>query len=949
MRGECWIMAGVTAYLKVRVLAVETMKLEKYVFTSIVLVLLLVASDVSVMARSLSQQLKTESLEALAEDARKKGDVVRGAILFAQQNLSCTRCHAPGVANPVGPDLTGLGAEATDAYLVESLLEPSKAIRKGFESVTLVTMEGRTLAGRIIDESPENIVLQISSGDLRRVSLSRAEIDEISPSRVSAMPDNLVDQLESREQFLDLVRYLMELAAADPNRTNHARPTAGQSIGPELQGIVLLKEFNCEACHRDDVTQSPLSAKQPPDLLRTTGRINPHFVRQFIADPSNTHPGTTMPDVMSGLAVSERQTAAEEIAHYLASLSDRKFSAQPVESAAATRGREVFHTVGCAACHSPRDDDSRELLPESSVPLGAVPRKYNLDGLVAFLKNPLEFRPSGRMPDMRLSHAEAIDVASYLLSPPQVDVASKPFEALRELSAKGKARFSQLGCRQCHRVDSSDVRPTSLPLSRVRSEHGCLSANSGNWPAFTLSEPQRKSIQAALTRQSYALSSHDQVAVALTAFRCLNCHQRDELGGVSDERDPYFQTEDPNLGPQGRIPPALTGVGAKLNPQWLRQVLVSGRTVRPYVLTRMPQHGTANVAHLVDLFQQADRLPQAEFAAFKDQKEMREAGAEMVGTGGLNCIVCHTFQLKKSANMPAVDLTEMTERLQKNWFYHYMRNPQSLSPNTIMPSFWPGGRALRQDILGGNREVQIEALWQYLLDGRQARTPRGLIVEPLELLATDEAVMLRRSYPGVGKRGIGVGYPSQVNLVFDAEQMRLAMIWKGKFADPAGVWRSQGHGAARPLGDSLMRFSAGPDLDDTENPWIVDEERPPRHQFKGYSLDEKMRPRFRYEFAGITVEDFAVDALDPSTGQPLIRRTVTLKADSQRDGLTFRAATGKTIVRRDDGVFLLDDRLQIKIDEGHAGTIVDATGGKELRIPLRIADGSTRLTLEYKW
>ena len=51
---------------------------------------------------------------------------------------------------------------------------------------------------------------------------------------------------------------------------------------------------------------------------------------------------------------------------------------------------------------------------------------------------------------------------------------------------------------------------------------------------------------------------------------------------------------------------------------------------------------------------------------------------------------------------------------------------------------------------------------------------RSSIIEPIELLATDEAVMLRRSYPGIGKRGIGVGYPNQVNLAFDAEQMRLA-------------------------------------------------------------------------------------------------------------------------------------------------------------------------------
>ena len=65
--------------------------------------------------------------------------------------------------------------------------------------------------------------------------------------------------------------------------------------------------------------------------------------------------------------------------------------------------------------------------------------------------------------------------------------------------------------------------------------------------------------------------------------------------------------------------------------------------------------------------------------------------------------------------------------------------------------------------------------------------PRGVVRERLEIVVTDEAKMLRRSYQGIGKRGIGVGYPGGVNLAFDAEQMRLAMIWKGKFLDPGGV------------------------------------------------------------------------------------------------------------------------------------------------------------------
>ena len=52
-----------------------------------------------------------------------------------------------------------------------------------------------------------------------------------------------------------------------------------------------------------------------------------------------------------------------------------------------------------------------------------------------------------------------------------------------------------------------------------------------------------------------------------------------------------------------------------------------------------------------------------------------------------------------------------------------------------------------------------------------------------------------------------MGNPSQVNLAFDAEQLRLAMIWKGKFADPSGVWRGQASGTVRPLSRDVIRFA----------------------------------------------------------------------------------------------------------------------------------------------
>ena len=909
----------------------------------------------STLAQSLSDKLKSETAKSLVDAAREQGSAVRGAVLFPLQKIGCANCHAPGNDRLLGPDLTKLGEDVTDTHLVESLLHPSKIIRKGFETVTVVTSAGQTVSGRMIEDSPQQLVLRETSDKRELVTIRKSDIDQVVQNKTSSMPANLIDQLKDRGQFLDLVRYLTEIASAGTGQVKQKHPQGGGVISEALQGLVLLKEFNCSACHRDDTNTEWLAAKEAPKLSWSAGRIDPRHIEQFLASPYWLKPGTTMPNLMTSHSDFDRKRIATELAHYIVSMSHRSFEHQKLDMQAAKRGRELFHTVGCVACHSPRGEDGSELRPDNSVWLGRIEQKYNVNGLVDLLENPHVVRPSGRMPDMQLTHWEAIDISNYLLSrnlpgrAQGIRTVDDQFKLDASLAKKGKTHFKQLGCVQCHGVNEADRKPRSIPLTDVRLDKGCLSTEVGAWPQFGMNRKQRHLIRTALIDRPAKLDDQQQISTILSAFRCLNCHQRDELGGVSAERNPHFQTTNPNLGPQGRIPPTLTGVGAKLNPIWMRQVLVSGRSIRPYVKTRMPQYGAKNVAHLVDLFQKVDQLPKIEFAKFKDQKEMRKVGAEMAGTGGLNCIVCHTFQLKQAANMPAVDLTEMAERLQKKWFYHYMRDPQSLSLNTVMPSFWPGGRAMRKDILNGDTNTQVEALWQYLLDGRQARTPRGLIREPLELLATDEAVMLRRSYQGIGKRGIGVGYPSLVNLAFDAEQMRLAMIWKGKFADPGGVWRSQGHGRVRPLGSDLIQFAPGPDLHDADSPWTVNEGRPPQHQFKGYSLDKKQRPKFNYQFADISVEDYSVDILDPSK-RPFIRRTLTLRsASSNPKDVVFKAATGKTITLEGNDVFLVDNALRIRVDQNNKASIVDHVSGMQLRIPLQIDDKPLTLILEYVW
>ena len=82
---------------------------------------------------TLTQKLIAEDATQLVQQARESGNIIRGAILFHQGNINCARCHRPAAGKTrLGPDLSKLGKDMTDETIVESILEHSKVIAKGF-------------------------------------------------------------------------------------------------------------------------------------------------------------------------------------------------------------------------------------------------------------------------------------------------------------------------------------------------------------------------------------------------------------------------------------------------------------------------------------------------------------------------------------------------------------------------------------------------------------------------------------------------------------------------------------------------------------------------------------------------------------------------------------------------------------------------------------------------
>ena len=171
--------------------------------------------------------LSVAAVGALPRAARAQGDAARGAFVFYRPELACTRCHPAGNGDPkLGPDLALAGKEATDAYLVESVLAPSKVIKKGFETVTVTTAAGKTLTGLLAEDRADALLLRDAAQDGKLVTILKKDVETRNDKGPSLMPEGLVNLLAGRQEFLDLARFLMEVAAGGPERARQLRPPA---------------------------------------------------------------------------------------------------------------------------------------------------------------------------------------------------------------------------------------------------------------------------------------------------------------------------------------------------------------------------------------------------------------------------------------------------------------------------------------------------------------------------------------------------------------------------------------------------------------------------------------------------------------------------------------------------------------------------------------------------
>ena len=272
---------------------------------------------------------------------------------------------------------------------------------------------------------------------------------------------------------------------------------AGERRGARINlGQHLFLEVGCINCHNVDDLRG--SRRVGPDLARVAFKLTPGFVQRWAYFPQKFRPSTRMPhffeqennnegsdNQFDPHPVLRSQTEVAAISKYLFAVSTELavstewYPVLPPEGVTGDveRGRELFRTAGCLACHSnlvefgeewitkdlihresltaetalyrykgmtaeqrtryamehfstntdtffspekTRFDAERDYNPPSfsrfAPELSGIGSKVTSDWLYSWLIEPTHYAPDTKMPSMRLTPEEAADIAAYLMT-----------------------------------------------------------------------------------------------------------------------------------------------------------------------------------------------------------------------------------------------------------------------------------------------------------------------------------------------------------------------------------------------------------------------------------------------------------------------------------------------------------------------------------------------------
>jgi mono/diheme cytochrome c family protein len=504
--------------------------------------------------------------------------------------------------------------------------------------------------------------------------------------------------------------------------THKATPELRKSAQLRL-GHELFLDHRCILCHTDPKLADsgvPELKMDAPSLEGIGARRHYGWMARWILDPKSLRPTARMPKLLSG---PKAKDDAEAIAAYLASLKtggEVAFSGvayqtrqnPPAEgggNAPAGEPRPLYERLHCLGCHDP--PDAKEPDP-AKLSQRRIAEKFPAGKLAEYLREPEAHYAWTRMPNFHLSEKEAKELEDWLFA-----AAPKPESkaALTDAAVieRGRKLVQSTGCLNCHALKLENLfkAPALEALSsRHRMDRSKLPQGDCLGPTppadFGFTAEQRAALDAFTLAGFTSLARHVPAEFAERQHRALNC-----------------------TACHGQIDfiPTFEALGGKLKPEWAARFLAGEIPHKlrydahprgePWVESRMPAF-KSRARHLATgMAQLHGYAPTTPKEAAVDPA-LAEIGRKLVGKdGGFSCVSCHGV-----GAMPALEVFESeginfaysADRLLPDYYRRWFRAPTSIDPQTKMPVYFEEGKSPLTDILDGDAEKQISAVWEYL-------------------------------------------------------------------------------------------------------------------------------------------------------------------------------------------------------------------------------------------
>ena len=159
-----------------------------------------------VKPRAVVKKWSLDEVLPLLEKVEKGRNFEKGKEAYAA--AQCIKCHRFGESGgATGPDLTAIGSRFGAKDILESILDPSKTLSDQYQNETFRTVSGKTVTGRVVEDTKDAISVQPDPLSSDRVVIKKDDIESRTPSKVSPMPANLADVL-TEDEILDLIAYM---------------------------------------------------------------------------------------------------------------------------------------------------------------------------------------------------------------------------------------------------------------------------------------------------------------------------------------------------------------------------------------------------------------------------------------------------------------------------------------------------------------------------------------------------------------------------------------------------------------------------------------------------------------------------------------------------------------------------------------------------------------------